>query len=152
MSMGSMGGSQYGGMGAGNDAYGSQPIGAPPSGFGGQSYGPPSTYALPSGIGGPSPYMSAGGYGQMQPGGQNQGGFDSRAEQAFHQGSSNAVPGAQSGYGANGSSYTGGNNASGYGGDASDVSLAFLSSGMGNLGFGESRENRNGQGGAKSPQ
>lgn len=156
MSMGSMGGSSYGAMTPASDAYGSNPMGGPPGGFGAQSFGPPSTYALPSGLGAPSPYMT-GGYGQMPPtnqgGGQAPGGFDSRTEQAFNQGNQSATGGAQGGgYAANGGNY-GGNNAGSYGNDASDVSLAFLNAGMGNLGFGERDERRNGgQGGAKSPQ
>lgn len=163
MSMqGSMGGSSYGGMTpASGDPYGGN-MGGPPGGYGGQSFGPASTYALPSGLGAPSPYMQ-GGYGQMGPpntaGQQSPGGFDSRAEQAFNQGNASATGGAP-GYAANGAQY--GSNTGNYPGD--DVSLSFLQSSMGNLGFGEQRDDRrNGQGGhgqgqgqgqgsAKSPQ
>ncbi|KAK5162918.1 Asparagine-rich protein (ARP protein) [Saxophila tyrrhenica] len=163
---GSMGGGSYGGgMAPGGDPYGGGQMGGPPGGYGGQSYGPQSTYALPSGLGAPSPYMQSmhGGYGQAPPptGQQSPGGFDSRAEQAFNQGNASATGGAPgAGYGANGGQYGAG--PSGYGND--DVSLAFLNSSMGNLGFGERDDRRNGQGGqgghgqgqgqgnAKSPQ
>ena len=149
MSMGSsMTGSSYGQMTPQSSGYGGNSMGGPPGGFDGQSFGPPSTYALPSGIGAPSPYMP-GGYSQMASNGgmQGQGGFDSRTEQAFNQGNTSATAGAQ-GY-SNGA-YGGG---SGYGNDGSNDPFSFLSSGMGNLGLGDSGEaRRNGQGGAKSPQ
>ena len=145
--MGSMETSSYGGMTPGSNY--NQPMGGPPGGFGGQSFGPPSTYALPSGIGAPSPYMP-GGYAQMASNGQTQGGFDSRAEQAFNQGNASATGGAP-GY-SNGANYGGSSNAQYGNNDNSDVSLAFLNAGMGNLGFGERDDRRNGQGGAKSPQ
>ena len=153
MPMGSMGSNSYGGMPPGNQAYGNTGMGGPPGDFGGQqSFGPPSTYALPSGLGAPSPYM-AGGYAQMASNGtghgQAQGGFDSRAEQAFNQGNASATGGAP-GY-SNGGYGNAGNTGS-YGGDASDVSLSFLNAGMSNLGFGERDDRRNQQGGAKSPQ
>ncbi|KAK3686793.1 Asparagine-rich protein (ARP protein) [Vermiconidia calcicola] len=147
MAMGSMESSSYGGMTPGSNY--NQPMGGPPGGFGGQSFGPPSTYALPSGIGAPSPYMP-GGYAQMASNGQAQGGFDSRAEQAFNQGNASATGGAP-GY-SNGANYGGSSNAQYGNNDNSDVSLAFLNAGMGNLGFGERDDRRNGQGGAKSPQ
>lgn len=139
--------SGYGGMNQASNTYGSNAMGGPPAGFGAQSFGPPSTYALPSGLGAPSPYM-AGGYAQMAGNGGNQaaGGFDSRAEQAFNQGNTSATGGAAAGY-SNGS-YGAGN--TGYGNDSGDMS--FLSMGMGNLGFGDREDRRNGQGGAKSPQ
>jgi hypothetical protein len=158
----SMGGQSYGGMNHEGGQYGGSAMGGPPGNFGGQSYGPPSTYALPSGIGAqPSPY---GGYSQMGSNGgmqqqhqsqqqqQQQGGFDSRAEQAFNQGNSSAAGGAP-GY-SNGS-YAGG--ASGYGGNDSTPGagdpFSFLSSGMGNLGIDERRNNGQGAAGAtKSPQ
>ncbi len=73
-------------------------------------------------------------------------------EQAFNQGNTSATGGAPGGYGANGNQYGAGGNAGGYGNDASDVNLAFLNTGMSNLGFGDRDERRNGQGGAKSPQ
>ena len=126
-------------------------MGGPPGGFGGQSFGPASTYALPSGLGAPSPYM-AGGYAQMantnnnNGGGQAQGGFDSRAEQAFNQGNVSATGGAP-GY-ANGS-YGGLTGNSGY---RNEADFSFLNTGMRNLGFGDQEDRRNGQGGAKSPQ
>ena len=154
MSMGSMdnayGNMPQGGNAYGGNAYGNNAMGGPPGGYGGQSFGPPaSTYALPSGLGAPSPYM-AGGYAQMANNGgqQSQGGFDSRAEQAFNQGNASATGGAP-GYSNGG--YGGAGN-DGYGNDAGDVSLSFLSAGMGNLGFGDRDDRRNGQGGAKSPQ
>ena len=143
MTMGSMESSSYGGMTPGSSAYGGQQMGG---GYGGQSFGPPSTYALPSGLGAPSPYM-AGGYSQMggNAGMQSQGGFDSRAEQAFNQGNSSAG-GGQGGYsnGGYGNSQYGG-------GDGSGDPFSFLSGGMSNLGLGD-RDNRNGQNNAKSPQ
>ena len=149
MTMGSMGSNAYGGMAQGSNAYGSNAMGGPPGGFDTQSYGPASTYALPSGLGAPSPYM-AGGYAQMANNGapQTHGGFDSRAEQAFNQGNTSATGGAP-GYSNGG--YGGATN-TGYGNDSGDVSLSFLSQGMGNLGFGDHNDRRNGQGGAKSPQ
>lgn len=133
MTMPPMDSNSYGGMGPAQ-AYG----GVPPGAFGAaQSFGPPSSY-LPSGLGAPSPYMPAG-YPQMGSNGaqQAQGGFDSRAEQAFNQGNASATGGAP-GYS---------NGSYGAGGDGSDP-FSFLSTGMGNLGLGE----RNGQSGAKSPQ
>src|SRR6201996_2392882 len=134
MAMGSMDNSSYGGMNPGGNAYGNAPMGAPPGGFGGQSFGPQSTYALPSGIGAPSPYMT-GGYPQMPANGpQGPSGFDSRTEQAFNQGNVSATGGAAPGY-SNGGNYGGAGG--GYGGDGPDVSLAFLSAGMNNLGFSE---------------
>lgn len=146
MSMGSMSQSSYGGMTpADSSAYGGSNMGG---GYGGQSFGPQSTYALPSGIGAPSPYM-AGGYSQMtgngmQGGMQSQGGFDSRAEQAFNHGNSSSA-GGQGGYsnGGYGGQY-GGN-------DGSADPMSFLSSGLGNLGF-EDRQPRGSQNNAKSPQ
>lgn len=141
-------------MTPGSEAYGGPPMGGPPGGYGAQSFGPPSSYGMPSGMGAPNPYMAAG-YGQLPPGGgpgPSQGGFDSRTEQAFNQGNTSATGGAPGGYGANGSQYGAGGNAGGYGNDASDVNLAFLNTGMSNLGFGDRDERRNGQGGAKSPQ
>lgn len=150
MNMGSMDNSSYGGMGPSGGSYGgNQSMGGPPGGFGGQSFGPPqSNYALPSGIGAPSPYMQ-GGYSQMASNGMpSQGGFDSRAEQAFNQGNASATGGASAGGYSNGG-YGG---AQGYGGDASGDPFSFLSTGMRDLGLGADREGRNGQGGAKSPQ
>ena len=145
MGMGSMDSSSYGGMTPASSAYGG--AGGMSGGYGGQSFGPPSTYALPSGIGAPSPYM-AGGYSQMganggmqQQGGQ-QGGFDSRTEQAFNQGNTSA--GGQGGY-------SNGGYGQGQYGDNSAADLSFLSSGMSNLGFND-REPRNGQNNTKSPQ
>jgi hypothetical protein len=89
----------------------------------------------------------AGGYAQMaNNGAPTTGGFDSRAEQAFNQGNTSATGGAQ---GFSNGGY--GNSAGGYGNDGGDVSLSFLTSGMGNLGFGDRDDRRNGQG-AKSPQ
>lgn len=140
----SMPGNSYGaaaGMGGG--------YGAPPQGF-----GAPSAYGMPA----PSPYM-AGGYGAMGAGGNNAsgmpsqqpqpqqqgGGFDSRAEQAFNQGSSGASAGGPGSY-QNGGSY-----GAQYGGDSA-ADLSFLSAGMNNLGFGGEREARNGQTSTKSPQ
>jgi hypothetical protein len=93
-----------------------------------------------------------GGNGGMQ---SQQGGFDSRTEQAFnnhgsHGGQQGGPPGGYSN-GAYG-------NAGGYGGNAggnegSADPFSFLSSGMGQLGINEGGDNRrNGQGGAKSPQ
>ncbi|KAK1037604.1 Asparagine-rich protein (ARP protein), partial [Friedmanniomyces endolithicus] len=96
MQMGSMDSSSYGGMPQGGSGYGG---GAGMSGgYGGQSFGPQSTYALPSSLGAPSPYMQGAGYAQMGSNGamQGQGGFDSRAEQAFNQG--NASAGGAGGY------------------------------------------------------
>ena len=94
----------------------------------------------------PSPYMPAG-YSHMANNGsmQSQGGFDSRAEQAFNQGSSHqqAGPGAYSN-GAYG-------NTGGYGNDGSDP-FSFLSANMGQLGLSDGDNRRNGQAGAKSPQ
>lgn len=152
MQMGSnMGGQSYGGMPQeGGSAYGGSSMGGPPGGYGGQSYGPPSTYALPSGIGAPSPYMP-GGYSQMSQHNsmQSQGGFDSRAEQAFNQGTSSATGGAP-GYS------NGAYSNSGYGGGKNSSSgdpFSFLSSGMGNLGIDDSRRSGQGAPGAsKSPQ
>ena len=134
--------SSYAGMPTAG-GYGNNTMGAPPSGYGGQSFGPASTYALPSGLGAPSPYM-AGGYAQMagNNAGQSQGGFDSRAEQAFNQGNASATGGAPGGY----------SNGGYYGNDGGDMSLSFLNTGMGNLGFGDRADRRNGQGGAKSPE
>ncbi|KAH9831058.1 RNA binding protein (Arp) [Teratosphaeria destructans] len=137
--------SSYGGMTPGASAYGGSNVGG---GYGGQSYGPPSTYALPSGISGagPSPYFAAGGYAQAGSGGMgSQGGFDSRAEQAFNQGGP-AMSGAASGYsngGYGGAQYSGG--------DGSGADLSFLSTGMNSMALGD-REPRNGQGNTKSPQ
>ena len=157
MNMGSMDSSSYGAMTPASSGYGgNQGMGGPPGGFGGQSFGPPqSNYALPSGLNaGPSPYMQ-GGYSQMggSNGMQSQGGFDSRAEQAFNQGNASATGGAAAGGYSNGG-YGGGNNQQGgYGGnDGSGDPFPFLSTGMGNLGIGGEREGRNGQAGAKSPQ
>lgn len=150
---GSMGGSNYSGMGPSSEsAYGgSSGMGGPPGGYGGQNYGgPPSTYALPSGLGAPSPYMAGGYSNSMQ---ANAGGFDSRAEQAFNQGNQSAAGGAP-GY-SNGASYgNSGYGNSGYGGNdgGADLNLSFLNTGMGNLGLGNDGDRRNGQGGAKSPQ
>lgn len=149
MNMGSMDNSSYGGMGPASSGYGgNQSMGGPPGGFGGQSFGPPqSNYALPSGIGAPSPYMQ-GGYSQMASNGMpNQGGFDSRAEQAFNQGNASASAGASAGGYSNGG--YGGNQS--YGGDVSS-DFSFLNTGMRGLDLGGEREGRNGQGGAKSPQ
>ncbi|KAK6439330.1 Asparagine-rich protein (ARP protein) [Oleoguttula sp. CCFEE 5521] len=159
MSMGSsMGGQSYGGMSQEGSGYGggSHMDGGPPGGYGGQqqqSYGPPSTYALPSGLGAPSPYMPGGGYSQMSGNGNmsQQGGFDSRAEQAFNQGTSSAAGGAP-GY-SNGS-YGNANNYANTDNSGADP-FSFLSSGMGNLGIDDSRRNGGGQGGpgaSKSPQ
>lgn len=148
MTMGSMDSSSYGGMTqGGGSAYGGGNMGA---GFGGQNFGPPSTYALPSGLGAPSPYM-AGGYSQMASNGgmQAQGGFDSRAEQAFNQGNSSSA-GGQGGYSNGGY----GNNQ--YGNDGAGDPFGFLSSGMNNLDLGGGPQNggagRGGQGNTKSPQ
>jgi hypothetical protein len=146
MAMGSVDSSSYNAMTPASSAYGSSNMGA---NYGGQSYGPPSTYALPSGLANPSPYM-AGGYSQMAAAGnggiQAQGGFDSRAEQAFNQGGS-ALAGAAAGGYSNG----GYGNAAQYGaGDASGTDLSFLSGGMNSLALGD-REARNGQGNTKSP-
>ena len=146
MGMPGMDGSSYGGMTPTQSNYGGNM--GPPGAFGGAQYGPPSTYALPSGFGAPSPYM-AGGYAQMANNGAQVGGFDSRAEQAFNQGNTSATGGAQ---GFSNGGYGPGNSAGGYGNDGGDVSLSFLTSGMGNLGFGDRDDRRNGQGGAKSPQ
>ncbi|KAK5113438.1 hypothetical protein LTR85_010866 [Meristemomyces frigidus] len=147
MTMGSMDSSSYGGMASQSSAYGGAGMGG---GYGGQSFGPPSTYALPSGIGAPSPYM-AGGYSQMASNGgmqqqqqSQQGGFDSRAEQAFNQGNASSG-GAPAGYS------NGGYGNSQYGGGDSTTDFSFINHGMNNLGLGD-RENRNGQGNAKSPQ
>ena len=143
MSMAPMDPSQYGGMGPGS-AYGGSAVnipGAPPGGFGNQGFGPASAY-LPSGLGAPSPYMPAG-YAQMANNGQ--GGFDSRAEQAFNQGNASATGGASvysNGYGT----------AGGPGNDGGADPFSFLNAGMGNLGLGDREERRNGQGAAKSPQ
>lgn len=116
-------------------------------GYSGQAYGQPSTYALPSGLGAPSPYMT-GGYSQMASNGgmPSQGGFDSRAEQAFNQGGSNTA-GAAGGYSNGG--YGGAQYGSGDGNTADPFS--FLSSGMNQLAIGD-REPRNGQSNTKSPQ
>ena len=142
-----MDGSSYGGMTPTASSYGGS-MGGPPGAFGGaQGYGPPSTYALPSGFGAPSPYMASGYMANNGAGPAAAGGFDSRAEQAFNQGNTSASAGAQGGF-SNGGYNTGG----GYGNDGGDVSLSFLTSGMGNLGFGDRDDRRNGQGGAKSPQ
>lgn len=150
MGMPQMDPGSYGGMGPGGaGAYGGN-MGGPPGGFGGQTFGPPSTY-LPSGLGAPSPYMPAA-YAHMPSNGagQPQGGFDSRAEQAFNQGNVSATGGAA--YQSNGG--YGGSAGAPYGGaEGSGDPFSFLSSGMGNLGLGESeRRNGQGQGGAKSPQ
>lgn len=151
MGMPSMNPGSYGG-GMDGSAYGGANMGAPPGGFSGQSYGPPSTYALPSGVGAPSPYMQ-GGYSQMGSNGTNQGqqgGFDSRAEQAFNGGNASAAGGASSGY-SNGGGYNNANGG-GYGNDPSSDSLYFLNSGMNQLGLGDREDRRNGQATAKSPQ
>ncbi|SMR57303.1 unnamed protein product [Zymoseptoria tritici ST99CH_3D1] len=155
MPMQSMDSSSYGGMQQPSGGYGGSGMGGPPGGFGGQSFGPPSTYALPSGIAAPSPY---GPYSQM--GGQGgmhsqQGGFDSRTEQAFNNHGSH---GPQQGGPPGGYSNGGYGNTGGYGGgpggnDGSGDPFSFLSSGMGQLGINDGGDNRrNGQGGAKSPQ
>ena len=139
--------------------YGSSTMGGPPGGFSAQSFAPPSnyvpassyapsTYALPAGLTAPSPYMP-GGYSQMGSNGMpQQGGFDSRAEQAFNQGNASATGGASSysngGYGGN-AGYTP------YGNDGSE-SFSFLNTGMNNLGLGDRDDRRNGQGNVKSPQ
>lgn len=151
MNMPPMNPGSYGGMGPGGDgSYGGN-MGAPPGGFGGQPFGPPSAY-LPSGLGAPSPYMPAG-YAQMASNGagQPQGGFDSRAEQAFNSGNASASGGAS--YQSNGG-YGGGSSTGNYGGtDASSDPFSFLSSGMNSLGLGDNdRRNGQGQSGAKSPQ
>ena len=130
--------------GPGPNAYGGGGIGGP-GGYG-QSFGPPSSY-LPSGLGAPSPYMAAG-YAQMAGNGNQGGGFDSRAEQAFNQGNASATGGApgysNGGYGPGASS--------GYGNEGTDP-FSFLSTGMSSLGLGDNdRRNGQGQGGAKSPQ
>lgn len=139
--MGSMESNSYGGMTPGSSGFGGSGMGGPPGGFSGQSYGPPSTFALPSGIGAPSPYMP-GNYSQMS-GGQSQGGgFDSRAEQAFNQGTSSS-----SGAGYSNGQYGG----SGYGTEGGQDPFSFLSNNMSNLGLGDGESRRNGQG-AKSPQ
>ena len=154
MSMGSsMGGQSYGGMNQEGGQYGGSGMSGPPGNFGGQSYGPPSTYALPSGIGAqPSPY---GGYSQMGSNGgmpPQQGGFDSRAEQAFNQSNSSAqggAPGYPNGSYAGGAGSYGGNDTTPGAGDP----FSFLSSGMGNLGIDERRNGGQGAAGAtKSPQ
>jgi hypothetical protein len=154
MSMGSsMGGQSYGGMNQEAGQYGGSAMSGPPGNFGGQSYGPPSTYALPSGIGAqPSPY---GGYSQMGSNGgmpPQQGGFDSRAEQAFNQSNSSAqggAPGYSNGSYAGGPGNYGGNDTTTGAGDP----FSFLSSGMGNLGIDERRNGGQGAAGAtKSPQ
>ncbi|KAK4891512.1 Asparagine-rich protein (ARP protein) [Elasticomyces elasticus] len=162
MNMGAMDSSSYGGMPPGGSGYGGG--GSMGGGYGGQSFGPPSTYALPSGLGAPSPYMQ-GGYSQMGSNGAmaGQGGFDSRAEQAFNQG--NASAGGAGGY-ANGSygqapsqgAQGQGQQGQGQQGQAqydAGADFSFLSSGMNNLGLGD-REPRNGQpgpgGNTKSPQ
>ncbi|KAK5733728.1 Asparagine-rich protein (ARP protein) [Elasticomyces elasticus] len=162
MNMGAMDSSSYGGMPPGGSGYGGG--GSMGGGYGGQSFGPPSTYALPSGLGAPSPYMQ-GGYSQMGSNGAmaGQGGFDSRAEQAFNQG--NASAGGAGGYangsygqapsqGAQGQGQQG-QGQQGQGQYDAGADFSFLSSGMNNLGLGE-REPRNGQpgpgGNTKSPQ
>lgn len=146
MSMGSMESSSYGGMTPGSSGFGGSGMGGPPGGFSGQSYGPPSTFALPSGLGAaPSPYMP-GNYSQMSgssSGMQSQGGFDSRAEQAFNQGNSSSSAGGYS---------NGGYGGSGYGNDSAQDPFHFLSNSMGNMGLGDGDNRRNGQGGQKSPQ
>ena len=147
MGMPPMDGASYGGMTPNASNYGGSQMGGPPGAFGGQQYGPPSTYALPSGFNA-SPYMG-GGYMANNGAGPGAGGFDSRAEQAFNQGNTSATGGAQ---GFSNGGYGPGNSAGGYGNDTGDVSLSFLTSGMGNLGFGDRDDRRNGQGGAKSPQ
>nr|POE87320.1 putative rna-binding protein c17h9.04c [Quercus suber] len=148
MTMGSMDSSSYGGMTPASSGYGGGQMGGQ---YGGQSFGPPSTYSLPSGVGAPSPYMQ-GGYGQQM--GNNaggmppQGGFDSRAEQAFNQGSQ-ASTGNTGGYSNGGYGNTGYNQSEG-GADP----FSFLNSGMSNLGLGDRNDGRNGQGpnNTKSPQ
>ncbi|QIX02358.1 hypothetical protein AMS68_007875 [Peltaster fructicola] len=139
-----MGGNSYGAMHPGQaPPYASSGMPGPPGGFGDQSFGPPSSFGIPSG--GPQSFVP-GGYSQM-PGNANQGGFDSRTEQAFNQG--NAAPsGAPNNY------VNGSYNNSGYGSNEnSGDPFSFLSSGMGNLGLDDSQR-RNGQGpaNAKSPQ
>ncbi|EME81903.1 uncharacterized protein MYCFIDRAFT_50263 [Pseudocercospora fijiensis CIRAD86] len=145
--MQSMDSGAYGGMQAAAAGYGGSGMAGPPGGFSGQSFGPPSSYALPSGIAAPSPYMS-GGYSQMASNGgvQSQGGFDSRAEQAFNHGNT----GGQTGPGAYANGAYG--NTGAYGNDGSADPFSFLSSGMGQLGINDGDNRRNGQGGAKSPQ
>ena len=160
MTMGPMDSSSYGGMTPSSSGYGGSGMGG---GYGGQqSYGPPSTYALPSNLGAPSPYMT-GGYSQhMQSNGgmPSQGGFDSRAEQAFNQGNTSSAPGAGgysnggygggSGYGNNSNNNNSSNSAANEG---SSDPFAFLSSNMGQLGLGEREPRNGGQGGnTKSPQ
>lgn len=137
----------YGAMQPPNTGYGSSGMPGPPGGFGGQSFGPPSSYALPSGIAAPSPYMP-GGYSQMASNGgvQSQGGFDSRAEQAFNHGNASG----QTGPGAYANGAYG--NTGGYGNEGSADPFSFLSAGMGQLGINDGDNRRNGQGGAKSPQ
>jgi hypothetical protein len=91
-----------------------------------------------------------------------QGGFDSRAEQAFNQGNSSGPPQGGQQY-ANGHYNGGGNNNNnnnhnsanhnGYAGaeNGSDP-FSFLSSGMNNLGINENDNRRGNQNNAKSPQ
>ena len=148
MPMQQMDSGSYGGMQQPSGAYSGSGMTGPPGGFSGQSFGPPpSTYALPSGIGAPSPYMTSG-YTQMAGNGgmHSHGGFDSRTEQAFHQGNSQAQ--ASAGAYSNG----GYGSAGGYGHDASGDPFSFLSTNMGQLGLNDNDNRRNGQPGAKSPQ
>lgn len=149
--MGNMGNNSYGGMPpGGNSGYGQNDMSG---GFSGNSFGPQSTYALPSGIGAPSPYMQSG-YSQMSNNGNMppQGGFDSRAEQAFNQGNQSATGGANN-YSNGGYNNSNSNNNQSYGNDGSSgPSLDFLSGEMGNLNFGNRPDARNGQNNTKSPQ
>jgi hypothetical protein len=165
--MQSMGPGSYGSMPQPPPNYGGNGMPGPPGDFGGQSFGPPSTYALPSGIAGQNQYMG-GGYPPHMGGnhaGAGQGGFDSRAEQAFNQGNSGGPPqGGQQQYAnghynavgnnSNNSNNNAGNNAGyGNGGENGGDPFSFLSSGMNNLGINESDSRRGGgQNNAKSPQ
>lgn len=141
-----MGGNSYAAIhpGQGPPPYAGAAMAGPPGGFSEQSFGPPPSFGIPSG--GPASFVP-GGYSQMTGNGP-QGGFDSRAEQAFHQGHG-APTGGPSNY-ANGS-YSSAN----YGGnESSGDPFSFLNSGMSNLGLDDGQSRRNGQGpaNAKSPQ